>query len=150
MVVGRAAQRASGEPKPKVVKAIKGACLGTAIILGVSQLGIDTTIVNLAVAALLFSAGATVTLLTAFGGRDMARKVAAGRYVRRILPVGAELTAPVQGTVVKVHPASVEVRRPDGVTVHVPSAQLMDAPIEFRRDTSDSTPGWPPPTDLGS
>ena len=60
--------------------------------------------------------------------------MAAGRYVRRILPVGAELVAPVEGTVVKVHPATVEIRRPDGVTMHVSTAQLLDAPIEFRRN----------------
>lgn len=144
MVVGRAAQRAAGEPKPNVVKAVKIVILSAAGILAVSQLGIDTTLINLAVAALLFSAGATFTLLTAFGGRDVARNVAAGRYVRRVLPVGAELLGAVSGTVVKVHPASVEIRRPDGVTVHIPSTRLMDGPIEFRRPGLGS---WPPPGD---
>jgi hypothetical protein len=135
MIVGRSVQTAAGQPNQAIVKVVKGIVLGAAAILAVAQLGIDTTIVNLAVAALLFSTGATLTLLTSFGGRDVARNVAAARYIRRVLPVGAELTSPVNGTVVKVHPASVEVQRADGVTVHLPAAELLGRPLEFRPPT---------------
>lgn len=133
LVVGRSLHQAAGEERPGPVKIVKGVVVGAAVILAVGQLGVDTTIVNLAVAALLFTAGLTFTLLTASGGRDVARNVAAGRYVRRIVPVGAELVSPVAGVVVKLHPATVEIRRADGVTVHLPSAELLAAPIEFRR-----------------
>jgi hypothetical protein len=133
MVVSKSLAAAAGGPRPGPVRAIKAVVMGAAIILAVSQLGVDTTIVNLAVAALLFSAGATFTLLTAYGGRDVARNVAAGRYVRRVLPVGAELIAPVAGIVVKVHPATVELQTADGTTSHVPASSLMAGPLEFRR-----------------
>lgn len=132
MVVGRALQRATGSARPGPVRVVRAVIVALAVILAVSQLGIDTTIVNLGVAAVLFSGGATFTLLTALGARDVARNVAAGRYVRRVLPVGAELVGEHGGTVVEVHPATVELRRADGTTVHVPNARLLDGVITFR------------------
>lgn len=147
MAVGRAAQRATGEDQPAVGKTVRGLVLGTAVLLAVSQLGMDTTLVNLAVAALLFSLGATFTLLTALGGRDVARNVAAGRYVRKILPEGSELLGAVPGTVVRVHSASVELRTADGRIVHVPAAALLSGPLEYRTatDASRVDDAWPPP-----
>jgi len=133
MIVGRALQKAAGEARPGPVRLVKGVITATFGILAVSQLGVNTTIINLAVAALLFSAGATFTLLTALGGRDVARNVAAGRYVRRVLPLDAELVGAVEGRVVRVHPATVEVRRADGVTVHVPHSELLATSLQFRR-----------------
>ena len=64
--------RATGEAKPGVVRIVKAVILSAAAILAVGQLGVNTTIVNLAVAALLFSIGATATLLIGLGGLDVA------------------------------------------------------------------------------
>jgi small-conductance mechanosensitive channel len=116
-----------------VVRIVKSVVIGATAILAVNQLGVDTTIINLAVASLLFSLGATFTLVAALGTRQLAGHVAAGRYVRRIVPVGAELIEPVSGTVVKVHPATVEIRRPDGSTVHIPNETLLTGSLQLRR-----------------
>ena len=133
MIVGRSVERAAGEPRPKVVRAVKGVIMGAAAILAVNQLGIDTTIVNLAVAAILFTLAATATFVMVLGSRELAGDLAAGRYVRRLVPEGAELLAPVRGTVVRLHAASVELERPDGVVVHVSAGRLLEGPIELRR-----------------
>ena len=125
--------RATGQPRPGVARAVKVTILCAAVILAVSQLGVDTTIVNLAVAALLFSAGAVVTLLIGLGGIDVARNVAAGRYIRRIAPPGAEVdTGEVSGVVVAVHPATIELRQADGSVVHLPHSTVLSRQITVR------------------
>lgn len=133
--------RATGEAKPGVVRIVKAVILSAAAILAVGQLGVNTTIVNLAVAALLFSIGATATLLIGLGGLDVARNVAAGRYVRRILPVGCEVeSAAVIGTVRAVHPATVEIAQEDGVVVHVPHSQVLGGAIRVHHIPTDIPP----------
>jgi hypothetical protein len=129
--------RTTGEARPGPPRIIKMVITATAGILGVSQLGIDTTIVNLAIAALLFTLGATATILIGVGGIDVARNVAAGRYVRRIIPAGSQIeTADRAGTVVAVHPATVELRQADGATIHVPHSAVLAGTVTLRGSNS--------------
>ncbi len=126
--------RATGEARSGPPRLVRLVIISAAAILAVSQLGVDTTIVNLAAAALLFSVGAIATLLIGLGGLDVARNVAAGRYVRRILPVGCEVESEaVSGVVVAVHPATVEVSQDGGVVVHVPHTLVLAGAIRVRQ-----------------
>ena len=126
--------KATGEARPGPARLVKAAIVGAASILAVSQLGVNTTIINLAVAALLFSVGAIATLLIGLGGLDVARNISAGRYVRRILPVGCKVeSGSIVGTVQAVHPATVEIAQADGVVVHVPHAQVLSGAIRVHQ-----------------
>lgn len=136
--IERAMLRATGQVRPAVTRAVKAAVLGVAVILAVSQLGIDTAIVTLIVASLLFSVGAASALLVGLGGRDVARQVAAGRYLRRIVQPGDRLeVSGVSGIVRAVHAASMELEVETG-RVHLPHAAILDAP--FRLDRAPSPP----------
>ncbi len=120
---------------PSIVRVV---IMSAALILAAAQLGVDTTVINIAVAALLFGLAAAVALLTGLGGRQVASEVAAGRVWRRSLEPGDKIRAQdvvgvdVEGVVVDIHPTAVEVRHND-VTMFVPNSKLMEAVVERTR-----------------
>ncbi len=121
---------------------VRGVILVFAIILGAAQLGIDTTIINIAAAALLFGTAATMALLVGLGGRAVAGEIAAGRASRRTLEIGDRISAreiqggEIEGTVVDVHPTAIELDS-GGRTVLVPNSHLLDAVVERDRPTPE-------------
>ncbi|MGE0879399.1 MAG: mechanosensitive ion channel family protein [Acidimicrobiia bacterium] len=134
LAIDRAMLRATGQPKPQVTRIVKAVVLALGAILAVSQLGIDTTIVNLLLGALVFSVGASSALLVGLGGRDVARHLAAGRYLRRVVRPGDSVTAGgATGVVRELHPLSVEVELAGGERVHLPNAQLIEDQIRVNR-----------------
>ena len=132
---GQAALRSTGRANPGLVRGIRTGVLSIGILMAVSQLGINTTLVNLMAAGVVFGLSASTALLIGLGGRDVASHVAAGRYLRRVVHPGDVLTVSgVSGTVVAVHPATVELALEGGGRAHVPHGHLladvvrMDAP----------------------
>ena len=117
---------------------VKTAILAAAMILAAAQLGVDTTVINIAVAALLFGLAASVALLTGLGGRQVAGEVAAGRVWRRSLETGDRIRAhgvagiDIDGIVIDIHPTAVEVEAVDS-TLFVPNTKLMEAVVERTR-----------------
>lgn len=117
---------------------VKGAILAAALILAAAQLGVDTTVINIAVASLLFGVAASLALLTGLGGRQVAGEVAAGRVWRRSLEPGDHIRArniagvDVDGVVIDIHPTAIEVEGTD-CTLFVPNTRLMDAVVERTR-----------------
>jgi hypothetical protein len=124
---------------PPTVRAI---VLAFAFILGAAQLGIDTTIINIAAAAILFGTAATMALLVGLGGRRVAGEVAAGRAWRKSLEVGDRVKASglpggeVDGVVVGIRPTSVELDCA-GRSLLVPNSQLLDVVVERIRPADD-------------
>ena len=118
--------------------AVRSGILAFAVILGAAQFGIDTTIINIAAAALLFGAAATTALLVGLGGRKVAGEIAAGRAWRRTVEVGDRVTArpiagdEVDGVVIEVHPTAIELDC-GGRTLFVPNSHLLDALVERTR-----------------
>jgi small-conductance mechanosensitive channel len=62
------------------------------VILALSTLGVDTTILTTGLALVVASAGLALALTFAFGSRESAHHVIAGFYVRQRFPVGQRLT----------------------------------------------------------
>lgn len=144
MAVKSALVRATGEARPGPPRMVRIAILATGIILAVGQLGVNTAIVNMMIAALLFGVAGTAVLLIGLGGLDVARNVAAGRYVARILPVGCQVDSEsVTGTVRKLHPATVEIVQTDGVVVHVPHAKVLGGTIRVQHQPEPDAEGSP-------
>jgi small-conductance mechanosensitive channel len=121
---------------------VKTAIIAAAMILAAAQLGVDTTVINIAVAALLFGLAASLALLTGLGGRHVAGEVAAGRVWRRSLEAGDRIRArgvagvDIDGVVIDIHPTAVEVQGTDS-TLFVPNSKLMDAVVERTRPAAD-------------
>ena len=116
--------------------------LAFAFILGAAQLGIDTTIINIASAALLFGLAATMALLVGLGGRRVAGEVAAGRAWRNSLQPGDRIKVPaiaggaIDGVVTEIHPTAVELDCA-GRSLLVPNSQLLDVVVERIRSDED-------------
>ena len=124
---------------------VKMAILAASLILAAAQLGVDTTVINIAVAALLFCIATSVALLTGLGGRHIAGQVAAGRVWRHSLEAGDRIRAKgvagvnIDGVVIDIHPTAVEIAGAES-TMFVPNAQLMDAVVERIRPTTTDAP----------
>lgn len=136
--VSKGMSGASGQMGQRVPALLRVAIVGAAAVVAASQLGVNTTIINLAAAALLFSIGAAFTLLVGLGGREVAGQLAAGRALRGNLQVGSLVqAAQVSGRIVAVHPVSVEIETGEGQRLLVPYARLLDDVVRVTRSADD-------------
>jgi hypothetical protein len=134
IAVGRMVARSSPGVQRRVISAVRTTITVLAVLLAVSQLGVDTTIVTLAVAATFFGVAATLTLLVGLGGREVASELAAARAVRRLVGPGDALVLDgFEGEVVALHDTAVEVRDGAGVVRLVPASRLLRDDIVLRR-----------------
>jgi hypothetical protein len=118
--------RATGSARKASATVVRLGLLGAAIILAVAQLGVNLTIITIAVAGLVFGVALALALLVALGGREVAREVAAGRYLRRVIATGDVIdAATITGTVKGLHAATVEIEQ-GSTSVHVPNTQVLD------------------------
>jgi hypothetical protein len=136
----------------------KYAILVGGAIVAAGQAGVDTVVVNIAVAALLFGVAGALALLTGLGGRQVAGEIAAGRAWRASLRAGDRIAAvvagprravqgeesgtvtTVSGVVIDVHPTAVELDA-SGVTVFVPNSRLLDSVVERERPEAADAEG---------
>ncbi len=126
--------RSSASVQRQVNVGVKAFIVGLALVLASTQIGIDTTVVNLALAALFFGIAASFTLLVGMGGQSVAREVAAGRAVRRLIAEGDQIVlGTITGTVVALRPTAVEILTGDGQHTLVPSSQFVGQPLTVNR-----------------
>jgi flagellar biosynthesis protein FliQ len=144
--LGTALARAPLKVQRQVSGVTRGLILVMAILLAVGTLGVDTTVVNLGVAAVFFAAAASFTLLVGMGGREVASEVASTRAVRRLVSVGDVIAiglgdSAVRGKVVALHPTALEIEEA-GEIVLVPSSRLLSETMHVERA------GSAPPSDF--
>lgn len=126
--------RSSAAVQRQVSLGVKAFIVGLATVLAVTQIGIDTTVVNLALAAVFFGIAASLTLLVGLGGQSVAREVAATRAVRRLVAEGDKVRIGGQdGVVVGIRPTAVEIRRDDGEQILVPSSHFVGDVVTVQR-----------------
>jgi small-conductance mechanosensitive channel len=105
-----------------------------AVLLAVRQLGFDTTVINLGVAAIFFGIAGALMLLVALGGRTVASEVASTRILRKLFSEGDTIQVDtIRGTVVAVHPTAVELDTIDGQRVLIPSSRFVADTITIER-----------------
>jgi len=125
--------------------AARGLILVMAVLLAVGTLGVDTTVVNMGVAAVFFAAAASFTLLVGMGGREVASEVASTRAIRRLVSVGDVIAVGMgetaaKGKVVAVHPTAIEIEEA-GEVVLIPSSRLLAETMQVNRPTPEPSPG---------
>ena len=109
--------RIGGPALRNVPNVVRIAILAFGGILAAAQLGVDTTIINIAVAALLFSIGLGAALMIGLGSRAVSGEVAAGRAVRRLVSPGDRISAgDVEGEVLDIQSVAVEVATDEGTS----------------------------------
>ena len=96
-----------------------------AVVLALSQLGVETTILTMIVGSVAFGGAAAFALLIGLGGREMGGELAAGRNLHRLVRVGDQITVDgTSGRIVAMHPASVEIALPDGASLHLANTRF--------------------------
>ena len=119
--------RSSPSLQRQVSLIVRSIILGLATVVAVTQLGIDTAVINIAIAAIFFGAAASFTLLVGLGGRDVAHEVAAGRAVRKLISEGDTVTVEnITGTVMGIRPTAVELASATGETILVPCSKFVE------------------------
>lgn len=122
----RSFSRTSSRLRHQLAEALRFVVTVTSAVLSLRQLGVDTAVLNIMIGAVLFALALAFALLVGFGGRDLGRELAFGRYLHRFLQVGDQLeVGDVAGQIVALHPASVEVRLEDGSSVHITNSAVF-------------------------
>jgi small-conductance mechanosensitive channel len=95
------------------------------IITAAAQLTISIALLMVLVAILLAAAAAPFAIAFGLGGRDVARSLSAGRYVRAAFSEGQVIRVEgIRGTVERIEPAAT-VLRTDTETIRVPNHVLI-------------------------
>lgn len=136
--VARTATRATGRRQPAAEAITRAAVLGAAGVLALGQLGIDTTILNILVAALAFGITLAAAGIAVVGGQASARSVAAGRSIAPFVDTGDRVAlGATSGQVEAVTPTHLVVRDDDGDRVLLPFALTDEHPLRIRRTGDD-------------
>lgn len=123
----RSLSRTTSRLRHQLAEALRFVVTVIAAVLAVRQLGIDTGILNILVAAIVFGLALAFALLVGFGGRDLGREIAYGRYLHRVLREGDEIeVAGHRGRIVVLHPASIEIATRDGALIHLTNSQVFN------------------------
>lgn len=135
-VLGAALSRATGRLEREFEIAIRYTIIVLAAILALAQLGVNVTVVTVLVAVISLTVGASIAVLIGHGSRQIAGEIAAGRYLHDFIDVGDHVRAGnIVGTVIGVHPATLELEDEMGNTRHAPYSQVLEAgPIVTRPD----------------
>ncbi|MDG2025664.1 MAG: mechanosensitive ion channel [Acidimicrobiales bacterium] len=102
------------------------------LVLALSQLGVDTTILSIIAAVVVFGLAGAFALLVGLGGREIGGQLAAGRHLARLVDVGDVIEVDrLSGEIVALHPASVELPADDGA-IHLPNTRIARGPLKIR------------------
>ncbi len=110
-------------------------------IIAAAQIAVSTLILLILIAILLGGATATLALAFGLGGRDAARALSAGRYLRHDYQVGQEIGfADVRGRIIAIESISTILDTGDGQLLRVPNHLLMETVVTiYRAEEANST-----------
>jgi hypothetical protein len=133
-LVERIAMRSVGAAARRLGRAVGSVILALCVLLAVRTLGIDTTLLNILVAALAFGAALAVALLIGLGGRDTATQLAAGRSLRKLIETNDHVVIDgAAGTVTDIEPTHLVVQLDGGRRLLIPHHRAASQVIEVTR-----------------
>jgi small-conductance mechanosensitive channel len=98
-------------------------------LMAAAQIGVSTDILVLVIAILLAAAAGTFALAFGLGGREVARAVNAGRFVRGAFQVGQTISVgEIRGKIVAIEPEATVIGTGDGL-VRVPNNMLLESMV---------------------
>jgi small-conductance mechanosensitive channel len=117
----------------------QGAILAIFIITAAAQLTISTALLMVLVAILLAAVATPFALAFGLGGRDVARSLSAGRYVRAAFDEGQVIRVDdIRGRVERIEP-SATVLRTDTETIRVPNHVLIDRTVVIEDEAAEES-----------
>jgi small-conductance mechanosensitive channel len=112
----------------------QGVVLAIFIITAAAQLTISTALLMVLVAILLAAVTAPFAIAFGLGGRDVARSLSAGRYVRAAFSEGQMIRIDdIRGRVERIEPSATVLRTPTE-TIRVPNHVLLDRTVVIEAD----------------
>lgn len=127
--VGRAVARASGQRHRPFEQIVRSAVFAGAVILALSQIGVDTTILNILIAAVAFGVTGALAGIAVVGVRSVAPDVAAGRNLQRVLDVGTRIrVGAIEGVIAELQISHAVLETDDGRLL-VPYSRIAPEPI---------------------
>jgi small-conductance mechanosensitive channel len=107
-------------------------------ITAAAQIAISTAILMVLVGILLAAAAATLALAFGLGGREVARELSAGRYLRGSYEVGQTISLDgLRGEIVSFETAATVLRGEAGDTVRVPNNRLLNSVVTVHARPSE-------------
>lgn len=116
--------------------------LAVFLIAAAAQLAISALAVLVLLAIVLAGAAATVALAFGLGGREAARALTAGRYVRGDYMIGQEISVgDVRGRITAIEGTSTVLDAGEGRRVRIPNHMLMETIVTIFQDSpEDASP----------
>lgn len=115
----------------------QGVVLAIFFITAAAQLTISTGLLMILVAILLAAAAAPFAIAFGLGGREVARSLSAGRYVRAAFDEGQVIRVDdIRGRVERIEP-SATVLRTETETIRVPNHVLIDRTVVIEDDAPE-------------
>lgn len=106
-------------------------------IIAAAQISVSTIVLLLLVGILLAGAVATFAIAFGLGGRDVARALSAGRYLRHDYVLGQEIgVGDVRGRVTSIDPMTTVLDAHDGRLIRVPSHLLLQSVVTIYEDAA--------------
>jgi small-conductance mechanosensitive channel len=98
-------------------------------LMAAAQIGVSADILLIVIAIFLAAAAGTFALAFGLGGREVARAVNAGRFVRGAFEVGQTISVgEIRGTIVAIEPEATVIGTGDGL-VRVPNNLLLESMV---------------------
>ena len=98
-------------------------------LMAAAQIGVSADILFIVIAILLAAAAGTFALAFGLGGREVARALNAGRFVRGAFQVGQTISVgQIRGTIVAIEPEATVIGAGDGL-VRVPNNLLLESMV---------------------
>ena len=134
-------------------KILEYAIVAVVVVLAISTLGVDTTILTTSLTIIVAASGLALALTFAFGARDSARNVIAGYYVRQAFQPGQRLTygtytGTVRTTFGTYTVLDITDEQGQPATVSLPNTLLLRSAV-LSNTSPTPPPTAPQPTDNG-
>ncbi|MCH9697043.1 MAG: mechanosensitive ion channel [Gammaproteobacteria bacterium] len=101
------------------------------VVLALSQLNIDTTLLNTVIQIIFSAIAVAVALSLGLGTRQLSQNIVYANYARDSFQQGSRIKfMDHQGTVVRVGTVETTIESDDGKLVHIPNSLLMTSVIE--------------------
>jgi hypothetical protein len=128
--VGQSALKATGVRQVALERALKVSIVAVAVVVALRIAGVETGLLVVLFAGLIGAPALALALLSAFGGRDVASQVAAGRALRHQVREGWDLEVDhLHGQIVALHTTFVEMEDTTGALHHLPNRWLLERPF---------------------
>jgi small-conductance mechanosensitive channel len=108
-------------------------------ITAAAQVAISTIVLLILIGIILAGVVATFALAFGLGGRDVARAVSAGRYVRSAYQIGQEISLEeTRGRITAIEAASTLLQNEQGQHVRVPNHLLLESIVTIHSDDDEA------------